>query len=105
MKNDSNNNVSIDRLERKWMLENVDVNNFFIAMYRSNFLFSETYKERNINTIYFDDLNFSSISKSVSTKLMSNCDDKIPPIVDFPQPAMPIKLMLFIFSKFLSCFN
>lgn len=65
MKNDSNNNVSIDRLERKWMLENVDVNNFFIAMYRSNFLFSETYKERNINTIYFDDLNFSSIRENL----------------------------------------
>ena len=65
MKNDINNNVSIDRLERKWMLENVDVNSFFIAIYRSSFLFSETYKSRNINTIYFDDVNFSSIRENL----------------------------------------
>ena len=65
MKKDSKNNVSIDRLERKWMLENVDVNSFFIAIYRSSFLFSETYKSRNINTIYFDDVNFSSIRENL----------------------------------------
>ena len=65
MKNDINNNVSIDRLERKWMLENVDINSFFIAIYRSSFLFSETYKSRNINTIYFDDVNFSSIRENL----------------------------------------
>ena len=65
MKKDSKNNVSIDRLERKWLLENVDVNSFFIAIYRSNFLFSEVYKSRNINTIYFDDVNFSSIRENL----------------------------------------
>ena len=62
---DKNKKISIDRLERKWTLENIDVNSFFIAIYRSNFLFTETYKSRNINTIYFDDINFSSIRENL----------------------------------------
>lgn len=65
MTKDKNKKISIDRLERKWTLENIDVNSFFIAIYRSNFLFTETYKSRNINTIYFDDINFSSIRENL----------------------------------------
>ena len=58
-------NISIDRLERKWTLENINITSFFIAIYRSNFLFTEVFKNRNINTIYFDDTNFSSIRENL----------------------------------------
>ena len=58
-------NSSIDRLERKWMLGNINITSFFIAIYRSNFLFTEVFKNRNINTIYFDDTNFSSIRENL----------------------------------------
>jgi len=56
---------SINRLERKWMLENIDITSFFIAIYRSEFLFTEVFKNRNINTIYYDDTNFSSIRENL----------------------------------------
>ena len=53
--------VSIDRFERKWDIRNdIDTNTFFIAIYRSDFMFTELYSARNVNTIYFDDKNFSS---------------------------------------------
>jgi len=58
--------TSIDRYERKWTIgNNVDTNAFLIAISRSNFMFTETYSARNINTIYFDDTNYSSISENL----------------------------------------
>jgi len=57
---------SVDRFERKWALSgDVDVSAFLIAISKSNFLFRETYYPRNINTIYYDDTNFSSISENL----------------------------------------
>jgi hypothetical protein len=64
--NNKNHKInSINRLERKWMLENIDITSFFIAIYRSEFLFTEVFKNRNINTIYYDDANFSSIRENL----------------------------------------
>ena len=66
MINDLSKNVSIDRLERKWVVgRNVDTNTFLIAIYRSNFMFTKSYDARNINTIYFDDIEHSSISENL----------------------------------------
>ena len=58
--------TSVDRYERKWAIgSDVDTNAFLIAISRSNFMFTETYSARNINTIYFDDTNYSSISENL----------------------------------------
>jgi len=58
--------ISIDRFERKWDIRNdIDTNTFFIAISRSNFMFTELYSARNVNTIYFDDIDYSSISENL----------------------------------------
>ena len=58
--------ISIDRFERKWDIRNdIDANTFFIAIARSNFMFTELYSARNVNTIYFDDIDYSSISENL----------------------------------------
>ena len=56
MNNNLTKGTSVDRFERKWAIGgNVDTNAFLIAISRSNFMFTESYSARNINTIYFDD--------------------------------------------------
>ena len=58
--------ISIDRFERKCDIGNdIDTNTFFIAISRSNFMFTELYSPRNVNTIYFDDIDYSSISENL----------------------------------------
>ena len=70
MNNNLAKGTSIDRFERKWVIgNNVDTNAFLIAISRSNFMFTESYSARNINTIYFDDTNCSSISENEHTLL------------------------------------
>ena len=66
MNNNLTKATSVDRFERKWAIgSNVDTNAFLIAISRSNFMFTESYSARNINTIYFDDINYSSISENL----------------------------------------
>ena len=58
--------TSINRFERKWDIgSNIDTTAFLIAISRSNFMFTESYSSRNINTIYFDDIGCSSISENL----------------------------------------
>jgi hypothetical protein len=53
------------RYERKWELRNYDVNTIVLKIYKSNFLFSELYEKRFVNSIYFDDKNFTSIHQNL----------------------------------------
>jgi len=63
---DSSKIISVDRLERKWAIGgDLDINTFFIAIYRSSFVFTESYKPRSVNTIYFDDADYSSIFENL----------------------------------------
>ena len=58
--------ISIDRFERKWTIGgDLDINAFFIAIYRSSFTFTESYRARSVNTIYFDDVDYSSIFENL----------------------------------------
>ena len=58
--------ISTDRFERKWAIgSNIDINAFLISIYRSSFMFIESYNARNVNTIYFDDAHYSSISENL----------------------------------------
>ena len=58
--------TSVNRFERKWDIgSNTDTTAFLIAILRSNFMFTESYSSRNINTIYFDDIGCSSISENL----------------------------------------
>ena len=55
----------IKRFERKWVYNDVDYLTLFIALLRSNFFFSIHYPKRKINSLYFDDLNYSSIRENL----------------------------------------
>jgi len=58
--------ILIDRYERKWSIgSDIDINTFLVAIYRSSFMFNESYNSRNVNTIYFDDTSYSSISENL----------------------------------------
>ena len=37
---------NINRFEKKWTLQNIDLTSFLIAIYRSPFLFKESFKPR-----------------------------------------------------------
>ena len=52
------------RYERKWVINNIDCNQIFILLFKSNFSFSYQYEDRYVNSIYFDDQNFSSIRQN-----------------------------------------
>jgi SPX domain protein involved in polyphosphate accumulation len=58
-------NKLLKRYERKWVLNNIDCNQIFILLFRSNFCFSNQYEDRYVNSIYFDDQNFSSIKQNI----------------------------------------
>ena len=53
------------RLERKWTYNNVNNLILYNALIRSNFFFSVHYPKRKINSLYFDDLNYSSINENL----------------------------------------
>ena len=56
---------SLKRYERKWVFGNFDFNQICIYLFRSKFFFKEQYQNRNVNSIYFDDLNYSSIKQNL----------------------------------------
>ena len=58
-------NYRIKRLERKWTYINVNNLILYNALLRSNFYFSVHYPKRQINSLYFDDLNYSSINENL----------------------------------------
>ena len=101
--------TSVDRYERKWAVGgNVDTNAFLIAISRSNFMFTESYSARNINTIYFDDTNFSSIYENLDGvsykkkyRLRWYGD---PEIISKPQLEIKSKIGLITASKIISSF-
>ena len=64
MNNQILKNQSINRYERKWIVYNTNTTTFLVTLYRSNFLFTESFESRNVNSIYFDDNNFSSIAEN-----------------------------------------
>ena len=59
-----NNNI-IKRYERKWVFDSIDHNQLFILLNRSNFLFMNQFADRQVNSIYFDDENYSSIIQNI----------------------------------------
>jgi hypothetical protein len=56
---------SLKRYERKWVFSNFDFNQICIYLFRSHFFFKEQYQNRKVNSIYFDDLNYSSIKQNL----------------------------------------
>ena len=57
----------LTRLERKWAFKknDIDLNNLIIAIFRSSFRFKNSFVSRQVNSIYFDDKNFSSILENL----------------------------------------
>ena len=62
--NSSKDIIRFKRYEKKWIIKNLDTISFFLAIHRSDFKFSETYENRNINSIYFDNKEFFSIAQN-----------------------------------------
>ena len=58
-------NYRTKRLERKWTYTNVNNLILYNALTRSDFFFSVHYPKRQINSLYFDDLNYSSINENL----------------------------------------
>lgn len=58
-------NYRTKRLERKWTYININNLILYNALLRSNFYFSVHYPKRQINSLYFDDLNYSSINENL----------------------------------------
>lgn len=59
--------VNFERMERKWSFDQkqIDLTRLIIAIYKSPFNFSELYTPRLVNSLYFDDKNFSSINDNL----------------------------------------
>ena len=57
------------RYERKWVFnkENVDIdlNQTFILLKRSNFFFMNQFSDRQVNSIYFDDQHYNSMLQNI----------------------------------------
>ena len=85
---------TLTRLERKWTFKknNINLNNFTIAIFRSPFRFKKSFANRQVNSIYFDDKNFTSILENLdgtaakkkyrvrwygSSNLLNNCSLEI----------------------------
>ena len=59
------NNNLLKRYERKWVFHSIDHNQLFILLNRSNFLFMNQFSDRQVNSIYFDDENHTSIIQNI----------------------------------------
>jgi len=59
------NQKKLKRYERKWVFNNVNVLFLINALFRSKFLFNFQYEKRKVNSIYFDDQNYSSIRENL----------------------------------------
>jgi len=55
----------LSRFERKWVYRNNDYLTLVNALIRSNFFFCKQYPDRKVNSIYFDDINYSSILENL----------------------------------------
>ena len=58
-------NNSMERYERKWVFDNIDYNQLSILLYRSKLFFSTQFQDREVNSIYFDDQNYSAIKQNI----------------------------------------
>ena len=56
---------SESRFERKWNLDNLDINNSKKIIYNSKFNFVEVFKKREVNSIYFDSISLKSIYENL----------------------------------------
>lgn len=61
---DSKNEI-VERFERKWLFNDSNLELVKLAIIRSKFLFSEIFSPRAVNSIYFDDFDFSSIIENL----------------------------------------
>ena len=55
----------INRFERKWIIKNYNDLEVISCLLKSNFYFNFHYPRRQVNSIYFDDLNYSSIIQNL----------------------------------------
>ena len=55
----------LERFERKWVFDSIDYNQLFILLNRSKFSFSNQFHDRQVNSIYFDDVYYSSIKQNI----------------------------------------
>ena len=55
----------VSRFERKWVYSNNDHLVLVNALIRSNFFFCKQYPNRKVNSIYFDDINYSLILENL----------------------------------------
>ena len=55
----------LNRYERKWVFSSTNVLFIINALLRSKFLFNFQYEKRKVNSIYFDDQNYSSIRENL----------------------------------------
>ena len=54
-----------NRYERKFVINNLDLAQILVAIYRSKFYFKDIFNSRIVNSIYFDDVNLSSINENL----------------------------------------
>ena len=59
MKNKTN------RFERKWIFKSENYLALINSLLRSELFFTNQYPQRKVNSIYFDDLNFSAIRENL----------------------------------------
>jgi len=55
----------INRFERKWVFKNENYLALVNSLLRSDLFFTNQYPQRKVNSIYFDDLNFSSVRENL----------------------------------------
>ena len=58
---------NFERMERKWTFsqKQIDLNQLIISIYKSPFRFSELYQPRQVNSLYFDDKDFTCINDNL----------------------------------------
>jgi SPX domain protein involved in polyphosphate accumulation len=55
----------INRFERKWVYKNFDHLSLISELIKSNLFFNKQYPNRKVNSIYFDDIHYSSIIENL----------------------------------------
>lgn len=56
---------NVKRYERKWIFNNTNLFFLINALLRSKFLFNFQYEKRKVNSLYFDDINYTSIRENL----------------------------------------
>ena len=67
----------VNRFERKWIFKSGNYLSLINCLIRSKLFFMSQYPKRNVNSIYFDSLDYSSIKQNLDESIVKESNSQL----------------------------